>query len=107
MCSLRDAAEDLKSLGATPYGVSRDDVATLAKFAEQESLRLTLLSDPDGSATAKYAAGLGDRPFAARHTFVLDPQGVLRHVDRAVKPDAHGRDLVERIRALQAEDAAR
>lgn len=83
------------------YGVSLDDVATQAEFVKQQSLNFPLLSDPDGSAAAKYGALRQDKPYAARHTFVLDPEGVLRHVDREVKPASHGKDLVELLRRLR------
>jgi peroxiredoxin len=39
--------------------------------------------------------------YAARVTFFIDPDGVLRHVDRTVKPEAHGRDVVETLRRLR------
>ena len=36
------------------YAASLDDVASLAKFAEDQELNFPLLSDPDGSAGAMY-----------------------------------------------------
>ncbi len=35
--------------------------------------------------------------------FVLDPNGVIRARDEGVKVDAHGKDLVELLKRLQAE----
>ena len=40
--------------------------------------------------------------WTSRTTFVIDPAGVLRAIDNQVKVDAHGQDLVERIRELRA-----
>ena len=40
-------------------------------------------------------------PFASRATFVLDDQGVLRHVEPKVDVDQHGKDLVALLESLQ------
>lgn len=80
---------------------SFDDVATQRAFREAQKLPFPLLSDPDGSLAAKYGARLPDKPYAARVTFVVDEKGVLRHVDRRVNVDTHGRDLVEVVRRLR------
>ena len=101
MCSLRDAATKLGELGVTVYGASLDDVAALAKFAEDEELTYSLLSDPDGSAAEKYGVHRGR--YTARHTFIIDAEGVLRAIDENVQVKTHGTDLVERIERLMKE----
>jgi peroxiredoxin Q/BCP len=103
MCSLRDAAAELGELGCDVYGVSRDTVADLAKFAKDQSLEFRLLSDPDGSVTAKFEVDMEGRPMARRVTFVVDGKGVIRARDEGVKVDAHGRDLVALVKRLQSE----
>ena len=60
-----------------------------------------MLSDPDGSAAAKYGVLVEGKGYAARVTLFIDPDGVLRHVDRSVRPEAHGRDVVETLRRLR------
>jgi peroxiredoxin Q/BCP len=84
------------------YGASLDDVATQAEFARREELNFPLLSDPDGSVAAKYDALMPGKPYTQRFTFVLDPEGVLRHVDRQVQVERHGADLAEVIRKLKS-----
>ena len=101
MCSLRDAATDLDQLGVRVYGVSLDDVAALAAFAEAQELTFPLLSDPDGSVARKYGALMAGRPFARRVTFVIDGAGVLRHVDEEVDVTKHGADLAALIEKLK------
>lgn len=103
MCSLRDSAAELQELGASVYGVSRDCVEELAKFAKDQELNFPLLSDPDGSLTRKLEVDMEGRPVAKRITVVLDPKGVIRARDEAVKVDAHGRDMVSLLKRLQAE----
>ena len=78
-----------------------DSVADQARFTKAQELNFPLLSDPDGSAVAKYRVRMEDRPLAARVTFVIDERGVVRHVDREVKVDSHGTDLAGLIRRLR------
>jgi peroxiredoxin Q/BCP len=101
VCSLRDAADSIRETGGAVYGVSADDVSSLAKFHEEQGLTFPLLSDPDGSAASKYGAWVADKGYASRVTFFVDPEGVLRRVDRAVAPDTHGKDVVEALKALR------
>jgi len=82
--------------------VSLDDVQSVAKFAQDQKLSFSLLSDPDGGVARKYGV-LGDGAFARRVTFVLDPEGVVRHVDEKVNVTTHGADLAAVIEKLQGE----
>ena len=86
-------------MGVTVVGCSLDDVATLAEFAQEERLPFDLLSDPDGSTARRYDA-LGGR-FPKRWTFVIDAEGVIRHIDKKVLVVSHGTDVVEVVRGLQ------
>jgi peroxiredoxin Q/BCP len=69
-------------------------------FAEAEKLAYPLLSDADGSAADRYGVLMKGR-FARRVTFLVDPDGILRHVDTAVNVETHGADVAERIRSLE------
>jgi peroxiredoxin Q/BCP len=101
VCSLRDAAEVFDELGVEVYGVSLDDVTDMAKFAEAQELNFQLLSDPDGSAAAKYGVLPDGTRFARRVTFIIDDKGVLRQVDEKVNVQAHGTDLLDMVVDLQ------
>ena len=72
-----------------------------AAFAKKERLNFSLLSDPDGSAARKYGVARPGRPFARRVTFVIDEEGVLRHVADKVDVRNHGSDLATLIRELR------
>ena len=84
--------------------ISTDDVAAQRAFAEAQKLDYPVLSDPDGSAAGKYQVLTGGGRYASRVTFVVDPQGVIRHVDREVNVKAHGAELAGVLRKLRAED---
>ena len=63
-----------------------------------------MLSDPDGSVARKYGVlGDGER-YARRVTFVVDPEGVVRHVDETVDVARHGAALAEVLGDLRASD---
>lgn len=83
------------------YGLSLDGVADLALFAGDQELNFRLLSDPDGSAAAKYGVLPEGARFTRRVTFVLDDKGILRAIDEGVKVDSHGEDLVTLIEELR------
>lgn len=83
------------------YGISLDSVSEQARFAKEHALGFPLLSDPDGSGAAKFGVPLIKDRYASRMTFVIDPGGVLRHIDRAVQVESHGEDLLELIERLR------
>jgi len=80
-------------------GCSLDDVVAQAKFGEDERLEYDLLSDPDGSAARKYDVLAGR--FAKRVTFVIDEEGIVRHIEKKVLAVSHGTDVVEIVKRLR------
>lgn len=83
------------------YGISLDSVSEQARFAQEHELGFPLLSDPDGSGAAKYEVPLIRGLYASRATFVIDPTGVVRHIDHEVRVDTHGEDLLALIARLR------
>ena len=79
-CSFRDHYEDFVGAGAEVIGVSSDDGASHQRFAKKHALPFTLLSDAGGAVRKLYGvpATLGLLP--GRVTFVIDREGVVRHV---------------------------
>lgn len=79
-CSFRDAYEDFLAAGADVIGVSSDPVDTHKAFAEHHHLPFKLISDEDGSLRRAYGVPktLGLMP--GRVTYVIDTDGIVRHV---------------------------
>jgi peroxiredoxin Q/BCP len=88
-------------MGVRVLGMSLDDVKSQAEFVRQQGLNFPLLSDPDAGASARLGVLMEGKPYTNRITIVTDDKGVVRLVDTGVKPDSHGKDLVEAIRALK------
>jgi peroxiredoxin Q/BCP len=104
MCSLRDAATDFDKQNVLAYGVSLDDVASIAAFAKDQHLSFPLLSDADGSVAKKFGVltMMKSTLYAKRITFVIDDKGVVRLVDEKVDLANHGKDLLAAIQKLRA-----
>ena len=101
MCSLRDAAETLSTIGADIFTASMDSVQELAQFAEKQKAPYAMLSDPDGSVATKYGVLDPSGKYAQRVTFVLDDKGVLRKIVDKVDVKSHGEDLAALIEELR------
>ena len=79
-----------KELGVEVLGISRDDSATLARFAKAEGANFKLISDADGSIARSFNV-LGMLGMADRVTFIVDPEGKIASIIRgfSVRPDQH------------------
>lgn len=94
----RDLAS-FASLDAAVVGVSADGLEDHASFCSSEGLAYPLLSDPGGVVSRAYGSWIP--PFSQRHTFLIDPQGVLRARWVAVRPASHSREVLAALTALQ------
>lgn len=103
-CRFRDDIAVYGDLGAAVVGVSVDDRASHAAFAEKHCLPFPLLADPDGRTAAAYDSllNLGVARFARRHTFIIDPEGrIAARFDR-VEPATHAAEVAARLRTLRS-----
>ncbi len=64
------------------FGISVDSPAANKVFAEQLGLTYALLSDFKRTASKDYGVLNEEQGFANRTTFVVDKQGVIRHIDK-------------------------
>lgn len=81
------------------FGASVDPVELNKQFAEKNQYNFPLLSDPDKT-YAKALGVLGPAGYAQRWTFIIDKDGVIREIDKMVKPANHGKDLAAKLEAL-------
>lgn len=81
-------------------GVSADDVNSHAEFCDAEGLKFPLLADTTGSVSKAYGSWLGY--MSARHTFIIDPDGILREIFVKVNPAIHSAQVLARLEELQA-----
>ena len=107
-CGIRDHRADYEAAGAVVLGVSPDPVEAVRKFADKQSLNFRLLADEDHSVCELYGVWAEKTNYgrtywgALRSTFLIDEQGVVRHVIPKVSPKTHD----EQVLALLGEMAA-
>ena len=85
--------------GAEVIGISADSVDEHESFCESEGLSFPLLSDPDGTVSKAYGSWMA--PYSLRHSFLIDPDGVLRERWVAVRPNGHAREVLDSLTTLQ------
>ena len=93
---------------AVVLGVSLDSVDSHKKFCAKEGLNFMLLADTDHRVTDSYGSltNLGLVRFAARHTFLLDPQGKIARAYTSVDPAKHSAEVLAELDVLQKSGAA-
>ncbi len=88
---------------AVVLGVSVDNVDSHKKFCTKEGLNFRLLADEDGAVSKEYGSltNLGVAKFAARHTFLIDPNGVIARAYLSVDPGRHSEEVLATLAELQ------
>ncbi len=104
-CTLeaRRFQEDLAkytSRNAQILGVSADDVDSHGEFCDSEGLKFPLLADTTGAVSKSYGSWLGI--MSLRHTYIIDPEGILREIFLAVRPPIHSAEVLSRLDELQS-----
>lgn len=107
-CGVRDHLPDYEAAGARVLGISPDPVAKVKKFHDKQGLNFTLLADEDHAVCEAYGVWAEKSMYgkvywgAQRATFVLDAEGVVRHVIPKVKPKEHDEIVLAALAALTA-----
>ncbi|MCS5705437.1 peroxiredoxin [Synechococcus sp. FGCU-3] len=102
-CAFRDSYSDLQAMGAEVWGVSGDDAASHQRFASRHNLPYPLLVDQGNQLRKAFGVPsvLGLLP--GRVTYVIDGQGVVRHVfNNLLDGPAHRREAIEALQRIQA-----
>jgi peroxiredoxin Q/BCP len=79
-CAFRDDYEQFGKLDAEVMGISSDSVESHRSFASKHDLPFTLLSDEGGKVRRLYGVSSTFGLFPGRVTYVIDREGVVRHV---------------------------
>lgn len=102
-CSFRDQYEVFQEAGADVIGISFDSPDKHKRFAEKHRLPFTLLSDQKKEVLKAFGAptlffGL----VAGRITYVVDAEGIIRHVYHANRQASqHVDEAINSIKSLQ------
>ena len=99
-CSFAGAYDAFRERGVEVIGISRDSVASHAKFAEKYGLPFILLSDPERVAIEAYGVWQEKKQYGkvsmgvVRTTFLIDEQGMVAKVMPKVKPDTNAAEIL-------------
>ncbi len=101
-CNFRDNIYAFKAMDAEVVGISVDGTESHKEFSDKYKLPFKILSDTDGSVTRAYGA-LKDMKvvkYAKRHSFLIDPNGVIvKHYEK-VDPEHHTQQVLEDLETL-------
>ena len=95
-------------MDAVIFGVSPDSVESHQAFIAKHKLKVNLLSDESHDTMSRYGAwvstSLGEQEYGrvVRSTYIIDPEGVIRHHWPEVIPEGHAMRVRNRLAQLQA-----
>ena len=98
----RDLAQ-YQQKNAVIVGVSEDSVQSHQEFCTKESLSFRLLSDEKHEVAPEYGSlmDMNGNKIAARNTFLIDPNGMIRKVFLKVDPNPHSQEVLSALSDLQ------
>lgn len=103
-CDFRDNLARLQSMGAKVYGLSRDSLKSHRNFIEKQNLNFPLLSDPE-TTLLKPLGAFGRKIMYGkevegiiRSTFLVDPEGTIRHVWPKVSVKGHVAEVMAALK---------
>jgi len=107
-CGVRDHLPAYEQADAVVLGVSPDPVKAVKKFHDKQALNFTLLADADHAVCEAYGVwgekSMYGRTYmgAQRATFIIGPDGVVRHVIPKVSPKTHDDQVLKVLGELGA-----
>ena len=105
-CGFRDLLPTFEAQGAVILGISPDDNASHARFADKFTLPFPLLSDPDHKIAEAYGVWKEKTNYGKtymgieRTTFVIDKDGSIAKIYPRVKVDQHADKVLEFAKTL-------
>ncbi len=104
----RDQAQ-YQQKGTIVLGVSVDSADSHKQFCTKEGLHFKLLADTDHRVSSEYGSltNLGVVKFAARHTFIINPEGKIAKVYTDVTPNKHSEEVLAGLTELQPTKGSR
>jgi peroxiredoxin Q/BCP len=80
MCAFSTDLDQFSNAETQVLGISCDDASSHSAFAAKHSLTLPLLADVGGKVGKQYGAIGPEKAYAERILFVIDKNGIIRHI---------------------------
>ncbi|MBN2415359.1 peroxiredoxin [bacterium] len=100
-------AKDFTAANGVILGVSPDSVKSHCNFISKHSLSIPLLSDPEHRVIETFNAWVLKKMYGReyygveRSTFLIDPEGYIRHIWRKVNVKGHAAEVLATLKQLQ------
>jgi peroxiredoxin Q/BCP len=103
LCSYNNELTQFEKVGAQVLAISHQNMTSHDKFADKHKFGFPLLSDPDKEVLSDYGV-VGFAGLPRRSVFVIDPNGVVKYVHRALAGVTYRpvKELIEAIANAQA-----
>lgn len=104
-CGFRDTYKKIEKTGAVLVGISADTAAAQKKFQDKFSLPFPLLADADKKIANLFGVVKEKNMYGrkvmgiARTTFVIGPDGKIKHIFKNVKPEGHAEEVLEYLKS--------
>jgi peroxiredoxin Q/BCP len=106
-CEFRDSYRKIQNSGAVILGISPDQPKAQKKFEEKYSLPFTLLGDADKKVGNAFGVIQEKNMYGkkvmgvARTTFIIGPDGKIKHIFQKVKPEGHAEEVLAYLKQAQ------
>jgi peroxiredoxin Q/BCP len=103
-CAFRDDYRKIQKTGVVLLGASPDTPAAQKKFQEKFHLPFTLLADADKKLCNAFGVIQEKNMYGkkvmgvVRTTFVIGPDGKIKHVFHKVKPEGHSEEVLDYLK---------
>jgi peroxiredoxin Q/BCP len=104
VCGFRDLYPEFEKAGVAVVGASRDTVRSHGRFIQNQNLPYPLLADPEQEIVRGWDLIVNKKMYGKpvtgvlRCTFVVDKDGVVRHVYEKVTPLGHAQEVLDLVR---------
>jgi peroxiredoxin Q/BCP len=106
-CEFRDSYRKIQNTGTVILGISPDQPKAQKKFEEKYSLPFTLLGDADKKVGNAFGVIQEKNMYGkkvmgvARTTFIIGPDGKIKHIFQKVKPEGHAEEVLAYLKQAQ------
>jgi thioredoxin-dependent peroxiredoxin len=95
--------DELLGMGAEVIGISSDTAESHDRFAQECGAKFPLLADDGGRVRREYHVKSSLGMFPGRVTFIVDKEGIVRHVfSSQLRPKDHVSEAVRAVRSLSS-----
>jgi thioredoxin-dependent peroxiredoxin len=100
------ALPEFDALGARVIGVSKDTLKSHDKFRAKYDLKHTLIADEDGKVVEAFGVWIEKSMYGRQYmgieraTFLIDPEGMVRHAWHGVRVKEHAAGVLGLLRTL-------